>query len=37
MLLYLGVIFSIVAYFLVLATRLVKAIERIAEKYTSQE
>lgn len=37
MLLYLGSILGIVAYFFVLATRLVRAIERIADKYSSQE
>jgi hypothetical protein len=37
MLLYFCVLIGIISYFFVLATRLVRAIERIAEKYSSQE
>ena len=37
MLLYFCALIGIVVYFLVLGTRIVRAIERIADKYTSQE
>jgi hypothetical protein len=37
MLLNFGILIGMLAYFFVLATRLVRAIERIADKYTDQE